>query len=316
MIALPNREASMRWTLRITVILAALFSLPHAARSQANTAPPDPAAAAADSLEKSGQHAAAMRAYQAIAARHPDEARYWYALGVSASGAKEDAEAAEAFERAGNLNKNAFAYYNAAAMHARMGHSDQAFAMIDKSIKAGLIRPDFLESDPDFASIRSDPRYGSALAAAKDAITPCKRDPETRKLDFWVGEWKLTARNGQPAGESSIQLVSGQCAVLENFHNVNGAEGKSLSAYNSLTRKWQQFWVGQQGGVTEYRDSKWDGNTLFLFSSTVKADGQPRLIRMSYTPLSPDQVRQFGEISDDDGKTWQRQYDIIYDRKK
>ena len=306
----------MRRKLRITIILATMFSVPHVARSQSNAAPPDPAAAAADSLEKSGQHAAAMRAYEAITARRPAEARYWYALGVSAGEAQEVAKAAEAFEKAASLNKSAFAYYNAAAMHARMGHSDQAFALIDQSIKAGLIRPDYLESDSDLASIRSDPRFGPALAAAKDAITPCKRDPETRKLDFWVGEWKLTARNGQPAGESSIQLVSGQCAVLENFHNVNGAEGKSLSAYNSLTKKWQQFWVAQLGGVTEYRDSKWDGNTLIFYSSTVKANGQPQLIRMSYTPLSPDQVRQFGEISDDDGKTWQRQYDIIYDRKK
>jgi tetratricopeptide (TPR) repeat protein len=306
----------MRWTLRITVILAALFSAPNFARSQVSAPPPDPAAAAADSLEKSGKHAEAMHAYAAITARHPDDARYWYALGVAASGAKEDARAAEAFETAGNLNKNPFAFYNAAAMHARMGHSDQAFAMIDRSIKAGLIRPDFLESDSDFTSIRSDPRFAAAIVAAKDAITPCKRDPETRKFDFWVGEWKLTAANGRPAGESSIQLVSGQCAVLENFHNVNGAEGKSLSAYNALTKKWQQFWVGQQGGVTEYRDSKWDGSTLVFFSGTVKANGQPQLIRMSYTPLSPDKVRQFGETSDDDGKTWQRAYDIIYDRKK
>jgi len=306
----------MRWTSRITVIIAALFSAPHVARSQAAAVPADPAAAAADSLEKSGQHAAAVRAYEAITARHPDEARYWYALGVSASGAKQDAKAADAFEKAGNLNKNPFAYYNAAAIEARSGHADQAFAMIDRSVKAGLVRPDFLESDPDFASIRSDPRYPPALAAAREAILPCKRDPETRKFDFWVGEWKLTARNGQPAGESSIQLVSGQCAVLENFHNVNGAEGKSLSAYNALTKKWQQFWVAQLGGVTEYRDSKWDGNTLIFFSSTVKANGQPQLIRMSYTPLSPDQVRQLGETSDDDGKTWQRAYDIIYDRKK
>jgi tetratricopeptide (TPR) repeat protein len=306
----------MRWRLRTLVILAAWISVPRAAHSQASAAPPDPEAAKADSLEKSGQHAAAERAYESITSRRPAEARYWYALGVSASGANDNAKAATAFEKAAALNKNALAYYNAAAMHARMGHADQAFALIDQSIKAGFVRPDFLESDSDLASIRTDPRFPATLAAAEDAITPCKRDPETRKLDFWVGEWKLTARNGRPAGESSIQLVSGQCAVLENFHNVNGAEGKSLSAYNSLTKKWQQFWVAQIGGVTEYRDSKWDGNTLILYSSTVKANGQPQLIRMSYTPLSPDQVRQFGEISDDDGKTWQRQYDIIYDRKK
>jgi hypothetical protein len=144
---------------------------------------------------------------------------------------------------------------------------------------------------------------------------PCAKDPEARRFDFWVGEWKLTAANGRPAGESSIQLASGQCAILENFTNVNGTTGKSLNTYNTQTKQWEEFWVGQDRSVTEYREGKWDGTSLVFLAHAMKPDGKPQLMRLTFTPLSPDKVRQFAQNSDDDGKTWQRAYDIIYDER-
>jgi hypothetical protein len=308
----------MRHSLRISVI-AALLVVGGSSRSvaqQTSAGASDPVIAAADSLQKIGQHDAALRAYQAVASKHSQDAAYWNAVGASAGDAKQYAIGASAFEKSAAISPNPISMYNAAAMHARLGHADEAFDWLHKSIKAGFYLPNILTTDDDLASIRSDPRFPGILTEARDALTPCARDPEARRFDFWVGEWKLTGANGRPAGDSSIQLVSGQCALLENFTNVNGTTGKSLNSYNTQTKQWEEFWVGQNQAVTEYREGRWDGTSLVFLAHGMRADGKPQLMRLTFTPLSPDKVRQFAQNSDDDGKTWQRAYDIIYDRKK
>jgi hypothetical protein len=37
---------------------------------------------------------------------------------------------------------------------------------------------------------------------------------------------------------------------------------------------------------------------------------------MTFTPVNPDLVRQFGEVSTDSGKTWVSSFDLYYHRKK
>jgi hypothetical protein len=108
-----------------TFLLAAGSSLVVAQQTAAPVS--DPAIAVADSLQKNGQHDAALRAYEAVAARHSQEAAYWNAVGASASDAKQYATGAAAFEKSAAISPNPIAMYNAAAMHARLGHSDQAF---------------------------------------------------------------------------------------------------------------------------------------------------------------------------------------------
>lgn len=266
----------MRSSFRNLALFATMAcAIPSVSAAQQATGASDPAMAVADSLHKSGQHAAALRAYEAIATRHATEAAYWNAVGTTASDAREYAKGADAFEKAAALSRNSIAMYNAAAMHARLGHTDEAFAWLDKSIKAGFYLPNLLTTDDDLATIRSDPRFASTLAAARDALEPCAKDPEARRFDFWVGEWKLTAANGRPAGDSFVQLVSGQCALLENFTNVNGTTGKSLNTYNKGTKQWEEFWVGQNQSVTEYREGRWDGKSLVFIAHGSNPDGTP-----------------------------------------
>lgn len=143
---------------------------------------------------------------------------------------------------------------------------------------------------------------------------PCMSDSNARRFDFWVGEWNVTpAGDTTVVGHSVIQLVSGGCALLENWTASNGTEGKSLNGYNSGLGHWQQFWIGQNGGVTEYRDSRWDGTTLVFRAHSRNAKGIYEQ-RLSFTPLDSNTVRQLGEISTDGGKSWKTGYDFHYHR--
>jgi hypothetical protein len=294
-----------------------LTSIPASASSQLGT---NPVAAdvtrIADSLLRAQDFRRAMQEFDRLASANPNTSRLWYQLGIAASSAGESRRALEAFGKAFALAQNPTAAYNIGAMHARIGQRDSALVWLDSAVKIGFVAVPQFHSDPDLASVRSDPRFARVVAAAERAFYPCRAHPEARRFDFWIGEWDVQNTAGQPVGKSSIQLISGDCGLLENWTDARGGTGKSINAYNPATRSWQQFWVGQFGGVTEYRESTWSGSTLVFTARGARPDGTPVLQRLSFTPISAGKVRQHGELSTDGGSTWTTGYDFTYVRQK
>ena len=47
--------------------------------------------------------------------------------------------------------------------------------------------------------------------ASPPAVPPqgCETFPNFRLFDFWIGDWNVETRGGQPAGKSSVERVSG-----------------------------------------------------------------------------------------------------------
>lgn len=150
-------------------------------------------------------------------------------------------------------------------------------------------------------------------ASGQSAPAPCASAPERHQFDFWLGEWEVKTKGGSPAGISVIQLVSAGCALLENWTSARGGNGKSFNAWNPATRQWQQYWIGQDGAVTEFRTSAYDGTSLSFFA---RYDANPDSVnRMTFTPLDSITVRQHGESSSDDGKNGKTGFDLYYHRK-
>ena len=146
---------------------------------------------------------------------------------------------------------------------------------------------------------------------------PCANAPERHRFDFWIGEWDVTTspkKDGSKGGNSVIQSVSGGCALLENWTSIRGGQGKSLNAFNPLVHEWQQYWIGQDGNVTEFRTSHFDGTSLSFL--TDNGPGPNLIGRLTFTPIDSDLVRQHYESSGDSGKTWTTVYDLYYHRKR
>lgn len=150
------------------------------------------------------------------------------------------------------------------------------------------------------------------------APAPCRTDPERRLFDFWVGDWDVTPSGAAVVvGTSSVQVVSGGCALLENWTSARGGQGKSLNAYNVAEQHWQQYWIGQDGSVVEFRDSEWrDGSVTFLARFAAHDTTPATVMRLTFTPRPDSTVRQHGEQSTDGGATWKTQYDFIYRRRR
>lgn len=153
-----------------------------------------------------------------------------------------------------------------------------------------------------------------------NAQKPCS-DPLYRQFDFWIGEWEAFGLNGKKAGDSKISMLLDSCVILEEWSSagiVRGLRyaGKSFNRYNAVTRQWTQSWVDNTGGNTEYKGWYADNKMIlstqpFSFSKDTMA-----IRRMSFFNLSPDKVRQLGEISKDNGKTWATEFDLEYRRKR
>jgi hypothetical protein len=149
------------------------------------------------------------------------------------------------------------------------------------------------------------------------APIPCANAPERHRFDFWIGEWDVTTsakKDGSKGGSSVIQSVSGGCALLENWTSIKGGQGKSLNAFNPLVHEWQQYWIGQDGNVTEFRTSHFNGTSLSFL--TDNGPGPNLIGRLTFTPIDSDLVRQHYESSGDSGKTWTTVYDLYYHRKR
>src|SRR5687768_1001125 len=98
---------------------------------------------------------------------------------------------------------------------------------------------------------------------------PCNADSIYRQFDFWIGEWEVFAKNGNKAGESRIELILDSCIILENWKSANPFRGlfysgKSFNSYNRNIRQWQQTWVDNAGGKTEYSEGRFEEDRMIF----------------------------------------------------
>lgn len=154
--------------------------------------------------------------------------------------------------------------------------------------------------------------------AQAPAQSPCQTNAAFRQFDFWLGDWEAFATTGKKAGDSKIELILDSCVILENWISTSmGYKGKSFNTFNTTNGKWQQTWVDNAGSITYYSDGEFvNGKMILTTKNERQPDGSIKMLRMTFSKLDNDKVRQFGERSADEGKTWKTDFDLEYRRKK
>jgi hypothetical protein len=136
-------------------------------------------------------------------------------------------------------------------------------------------------------------------------------------FDFWVGEWDVYP-NGKDklVAHSRIEKLYGGCAIRENWMPLSGTGGGSLSDYEPATGRWHQTWIGSAPGRVEFDGGPANGGMVLTgWWPGVGGPGKDGLVRMSYTRTADGSVRQFGEVSYDQGVSWETSFDFIYRRR-
>jgi tetratricopeptide (TPR) repeat protein len=270
----------------------------------------------ADALYQAQDWKKARAAYEQIVQLEPKNAGAQNRLGACLHGLGEDARALEALGQSLALSPTASVMYNLACVHACLGHKDEALAWLEKCAQNGFAQGEQLRADKDLASLRKEPRFEAVAAAVERTEYPCRADPHCREFDYWIGEWDVLDTQGKRAGSSSVQLILGDCVLLENWTDAAGRHGKSFNIYDQTSARWHQTWVDDRGTFTEYKDGQYKDGVLVYLADQTQPDGKPGKLRMSFFKLPEGKVRQFGELSLDGGGAWTPQFDLTYVPKK
>ena len=135
-----------------------------------------------------------------------------------------------------------------------------------------------------------------------------------RDFDFWLGSWEVRDPEGKLVGHNRIESAHGGCVLIENWTSTSGVTGTSVNLYDRDRERWHQTWVDASGSMTHYVGDL-EGDKMVLVSQTV-TNGKRSLGKMTFSKLPDGNVRQHGEASTDDGKTWTTTFDFKYVRVK
>ena len=271
-------------------------------RSQANT------------LYQASDWKNAASAYQKIVELEPTNPNANYRLGLSLLNLNKNLEAQKHLEISFTTSPNSVFAFALARAYARTNNKAKAFETIEKSTTLGGIAPETLAAEKDLAAWKDDAGFKELVRKSDLAVNPCKASPEFRQFDYWIGEWDVKNPQGVPSGSSSIQLILGQCIILENWSGGGGSNGKSFNIYDTNDKKWHQTYVDDKGTFAHYIGGLVDGKMVMI--ADTMPGGKKALAKMTFSKLENGDVRQFGENSTDDGKTWTTAFDLIYSRKK
>lgn len=139
---------------------------------------------------------------------------------------------------------------------------------------------------------------------------------EYSQFDFWIGKWEVySAKNpNRKIADSKIEKLYRDCAIRENWMPINGQTGGSLNVYVPAEKMWRQFWTDSFGSIVDFKGGLKD-DKMVLEGIWPQPNNPNQITRMTYSKLENGSVRQFGETSDDNGKTWQVSFDFIYKKK-
>jgi hypothetical protein len=149
------------------------------------------------------------------------------------------------------------------------------------------------------------------LGAQADDMPQACNAAAYRAFDFWLGDWNVSAPDGQLVGHNRVQKNFNGCVLQENWTGVKGGTGSSFNIYDAPRKVWHQTWVDSMGSLLTLEGGVKDGR-MVLSGEQVQADGKKLQNRITWAPQKDGSVRQTWEISADGGKTWKTVFDGIY----
>lgn len=269
---------------------------------------------------ESGDWTVAAALYRRLSGLERANPLYWLRLGTALHRAADEGAALEALdgaERAGAAVSQTA--WQRALVHGARAEQQAALKDLTRAVQDGRGRPDLIAGAPELASLRGRPEFKALIEQARHNQAPCESRPESRQFDFWIGDWDVvTTREHARAGTSHIERTLGSCVIWENWTSGGDSDyaGKSYNVYNDGERRWEQFWVDNQGGMIHFTGMRSDNVMDFRTAEVPQPDGSRLQRHLRFFRVDADTVRQLSEATKDAGRSWQVEYDFTYLRKR
>jgi hypothetical protein len=296
----------------VIALFAATVSVSHAQPQPGSGVKQETRTAANDAYQKENWPEA-IKYFGEIIKLEPKNGGAHYRQGISFLNMKNNEEALRVLLIANTISPNPVYSFAVARAYARLQNKAKVYEVLEATVPMGGLQASQLDAEADFKDFRTDARFIEVEKKVDLAANPCKGKPEFRQFDFWIGEWAPKNAQGVTVGTSSIQLILSSCVIFENW-NTPISSGKSFSNYNTADGKWHQTWVDDKGTLAYYVGGLVDGKMVLDNDRVV--NGKRTIGRMTFSKLDNGDVRQHGESSTDDGKTWTTTFDFTYVRKQ
>lgn len=133
---------------------------------------------------------------------------------------------------------------------------------------------------------------------------------ETRRADFLVGSWTVSATAGAAVGTSTVETDLDDCLFVERFASVGGLRAVAFTYVDVWVERWYRTYIDSEGERLEL-EGGFDGGDLVL-RGTEGTDAGDVEVRVTWRPEGSS-VTQTWEVSGDDGGSWRRTTTLAYD---
>lgn len=309
----------MGTTKKMLVVGAAAFGM-FAAEVTAQATPPSEAFQAAAALTQAEQWPEAAEAYRAVVAEEPGNGIAWLRLGQAYVEIGQPHEALDAFGEVPRTGfQTPFLHVFQARAYAQLGRESDAFEVLEAvQPVAGMGGAALLMGFEELAIYSGTPRFDAVAEAFDAADWPCRADPVSREFDFWIGDWDVYV-SGALAGQNTVELMLGDCTLLENWTSARSREGKSFNWVDRSTyreHRWRQLWVADGGNTLDYYNGHYADGAMRFEGHTFTPAGDSIPQKLRFENVAPDTVRQVFEQSNDGGATWVVTFDGLYVRRQ
>ena len=144
--------------------------------------------------------------------------------------------------------------------------------------------------------------------------TSCAANPESRQLDYWLGDWKIGAEGSGGNAHSTVGLSLDKCLVVENWDGRRGHSGQNIFGYSVDDNSWYGFFADNEGRVHVFTSGKVSAGSAEFEGPSRGPNGATVLNRVKVTKLGPNKVEQTWEKSTDKGITWNLAFRGEYSR--
>ncbi len=171
--------------------------------------------------------------------------------------------------------------------------------------------------DSDPLTTAFDLRYDPVAQVTPIAETPrltCVFRAGNNQFNFMLGQWDVHLGEGVGAqGGATFTKDLGGCLLEERFFGRGGYAGWSFNSYSVFTDKWHRTYVDNAGHRLTLIGSVVNG-MMVLTGVWPSAAGRNVEVRVSWIPVTPNEVRQRWEFSVDGGARWNLERELVYTR--
>ena len=141
-------------------------------------------------------------------------------------------------------------------------------------------------------------------------------------FDYLLGEWEFKAESkeyGSFRGYwTAVRLDEGQ--IIDEYRIVGDRDETyyvttTLRNYNSALGRWELMGSDAGAGLQDFGTGRKVGNEIHIEQKFGVASGTPSVWRIRYFDIGPDGFSWTADRSDDDGRTWEREYQTIQARR-